>query len=122
MTAQSFTEKLEQATSIRDAWKRYAPDKLMANMTQEQFVARVAKSTHVLVRVKDLEAQLEGARNDRETEFDDLSELIQYIKNAIAGDPTLGPDSSFYEAAGYVRKSDRKSGLRRGKKSDDDKD
>lgn len=66
--------------------------------------------------------KLEGARNDRQTDFDDLSELIQYIKNAIAGDPTLGPDSSFYEAAGYVRKSDRKSGLKRVKKSDDDKD
>jgi hypothetical protein len=31
----------------------------------------------------------------------------------VTGDPAFGPDSSLYEAMGYVRKSERKSGLTR---------
>jgi hypothetical protein len=31
----------------------------------------------------------------------------------VLGDPAYGPDSALYEALGYVRKSERKSGLTR---------
>jgi len=39
------------------------------------------------------------------------------VVNGVLADPTEGPDSSLYEAMGYTRKSERKSGLTRGKKS-----
>ncbi len=37
--------------------------------------------------------------------------------NNVVGDPNFGPDSALYEALGYVRKSDRKSGFTRKKKN-----
>lgn len=42
--------------------------------------------------------------------------LIGLVVNAVKGDPEEGEDGEFYEALGYVRKSERKSGLSRGKK------
>jgi len=38
------------------------------------------------------------------------------LVNAVKGDPTEGEDGVFYEALGYVRKSERRSGLSRSKK------
>ena len=35
------------------------------------------------------------------------------IVAGVVGDPSFGPDSSLYEAMGYTRKSERKSGLTR---------
>ena len=37
--------------------------------------------------------------------------------NAVKGDPDEGEDGELYEAMGYVRKSERRSGLSRGKKT-----
>ena len=39
---------------------------------------------------------------------------VQLVVNAVKGDPTAGEDSDLYEQMGYVRKSERASGLRRG--------
>lgn len=39
---------------------------------------------------------------------------VQLVVNAVRGDPDEGEDGEFYDALGYVRKSERKSGLRRG--------
>jgi hypothetical protein len=39
------------------------------------------------------------------------------VTNGVIGDPTEGPDSALYEAFGYVRKSEKKSGLTRKEKT-----
>lgn len=51
-------------------------------------------------------------------EADDETALAkrELIVNGIIGDPNFGPNSPLYEACGYVRKSERKSGLTRKKK------
>ncbi len=41
---------------------------------------------------------------------------ILLVVNAVKGDPEEGDDGELYEAMGYVRKRERKSGLSRGKK------
>ena len=40
----------------------------------------------------------------------------------VMGNPAYGPDSDLYEAMGYVRKSERKSGLTHRSKDDKSKD
>jgi hypothetical protein len=37
------------------------------------------------------------------------------VVNGVKGDPAFGEDSDLYETMGYVRKSERKSGLTRKK-------
>jgi hypothetical protein len=39
------------------------------------------------------------------------------LVNGVLADPTEGPDSALYEAFGYTRKSERKSGLTRASKT-----
>ena len=41
----------------------------------------------------------------------------QAVVKGVVGDPAFGDDSDLYEAMGYVRKSERKSGLSRKKKT-----
>ena len=42
---------------------------------------------------------------------------MNLMVNGVKGDPDFGEDSDLYEAMGYVRKSERKSGLTRKKKT-----
>lgn len=119
MAGNSYKDREDQIVAVGDAWKRYAADKTLAGLTLEQFQQRATECRQALCRVEDLENQLLGARNERERLFREMKQLIMYIKNAVSGDPSLGPDSSMYEAMGYVRTSDRKSGLRRIKKGED---
>ncbi|HMW41476.1 MAG TPA: hypothetical protein PLP08_09205 [Plasticicumulans sp.] len=120
MAGNSYKDREDQIVAVGDAWKRYAADKTLAGLTLEQFQQRATECRQALRRVEDLENQLLGARNERERLFREMKQLIMYIKNAVSGDPSLGPDSSMYEAMGYVRTSDRKSGLKRPRKGEDE--
>ena len=42
---------------------------------------------------------------------------MQLVVNGVVGDPTEGPDGDLYEAMGYVRASQRHTGLTRKKKA-----
>ena len=50
---------------------------------------------------------------DRDRADEDSLAKAQLVINGVIGDPTEGPDSALYEAMGYSRKSERKSGLTR---------
>ena len=43
------------------------------------------------------------------------SDTNQKVVNGVKGDPNFGDDSDLYDSMGYVRKSDRQSGLTRKK-------
>jgi hypothetical protein len=60
-----------------------------------------------------LENKLIAAQNQRDDADQISSDTVQLVVNAIKGDTTEGPDSELYEAMGYVRNSERKSGLQR---------
>ncbi|MEN9575249.1 MAG: hypothetical protein RL514_3104 [Verrucomicrobiota bacterium] len=98
------------------AWKENAAEKQFAGMTLAQFEAKVKPSFDARDAVAGLEAKLVTALNTRE-DADKLSvPEAQLVVNSVKGDPNFGEDSSLYEAMGYVRKSERKSGLKKGKK------
>ncbi|MBS1792747.1 MAG: hypothetical protein JSS81_02770 [Acidobacteria bacterium] len=54
----------------------------------------------------------------REAEDERSLKLIEQIVAGIIGDDDFGDDSALYEAFGYVRRSQRKSGLTRKRKSE----
>ena len=59
-----------------------------------------------------------GQLIDRRGNADDVSmDAVQLVMNAVAGDPTEGPDSPLIERMGRTRKSERKTGLTRKKKT-----
>lgn len=105
----------EKIRQVLDAWRDLAGDKLFAGMTHDQAVAKCQPSFDRRAQAAQLENQLAQALSQRD-DADDLSmDTVQLIMNAVMGDPTEGPDSPLIEAMGRVRKSERKSGLKRNK-------
>ncbi len=95
-------------------WRTLAPDKSFGGMTLAQFEAAVAPARDARRRIDDLDTQMAQAIADRERADDAFAAKAQLVVTGVLADPTEGPDSALYEALGYTRKSDRKSGLTRG--------
>ena len=107
-----FANKLDRFVS---AWQTLRPSKSFGGMTLEQFKAAIQPSLDARQHIESLEAELIAAQDVRD-DADKVSQgKVQLVVNGVIGDPTEGPDGDLYEALGYVRKSERKSGLTRGK-------
>ena len=103
----------EKIHRMLNAWETLAPDKTFGGMSLPQFQARVAVSQAARQRIDQLEDQLKQAQAERDRADEAFNEKAQLIVNGVLADPTEGPDSALYEAFGYKRKSERRSGLRR---------
>src|SRR5438874_13478149 len=92
-------------------WRR---TKRSGGMTVEQFEAVIQPSFDARKNLDDLDNQRTHLLNTR-GDADEVS--LAKAAAAVAGmnaDPGFGPNSSLIEACGYVRQSERKSGLHRG--------
>ncbi|MEA2206607.1 MAG: hypothetical protein QOE77_3383 [Blastocatellia bacterium] len=97
------------------AWEDLADQKSFGGMTLDQCKAALAPSLTLRAQIEALQDQLTQAINQREAADDVSIAKMQLAVNGILADPTEGPDSSLYEAIGYTRKSERKTGLTRKK-------
>jgi hypothetical protein len=113
-TPKGTEQKMER---MLNAWQELAPDKSFGGMTLAQFQAAAAPSQQARERIDDLEDQLRQALADRDTADDAFLVKAQQAVAGVLADPTEGPDSALYEAFGYTRKSERKSGLTRKRSS-----
>lgn len=107
-------EKIQQ---VLNAWRDLVPAKSFGGLTLTQFEARVKPSFDTRQQVAQAENQLAQAINQRASADEVSLDTVQLIVNGVVGDPTEGPDSPVYEAMGYTRKSERKTGLTRKKKT-----
>ena len=103
----------ERITTIRSAWKEIAPQASFAGRTLEQFTLETEGALQLRAEIESLERRLEGRKVDRSVADDSASDLMELVVNSVKGTPTCGPDSPLYRAMGYVRKSERSSGLTR---------
>jgi hypothetical protein len=103
----------EKIQSLLSAWQTLAPTKSFAGLTFAEFNTQVAPSLTARTTISNLESQLTEAINQRDDGDKTSLVVVQRVVNGILADPTEGPDSSLIEAAGRVRKSERKSGLTR---------
>lgn len=104
----------EQLDRILTAWKTLAPDTEFGGMTVAQFEAFIAPSKTSRAQVAALENQLSQAINSREAADEFSLAKAAMAVAGVNGNPAFGPNSSLIEAFGYVRKSERRSGLKRG--------
>mgnify|MGYP007032615121 FL=1 len=110
---------IDRIGDIRTAWREIAPDSKFAEMTLEEFEAAIAPPETIRKEIKALEKKLEGKKTKRSEADKAAGDLLELVINSVRGTPDYGPDSDLYRACGYVRKSDRKSGLsRKSKKTD----
>jgi hypothetical protein len=95
------------------AWESLAPAKTFAGMTLQQFRAAVEPALDARRRLDALDAQRQSLTAARDSADDEALRRAQQVVAGVLADPTEGPDSPLYEAFGYTRKSERKSGLTR---------
>jgi len=115
MNTKKCLEKLEE-TEV--SWETHAPNDTFFATTLAQYKARVQLSRDARTLVANLEQQLAAAINDRNRVDEENLALEKNVAKAIAGDPNHGDNSDLYEGTGRIRKSERKSGLTRKKKSE----
>jgi hypothetical protein len=111
---------IDRIEDIRAAWRALAPDSKFAGMTLEEFEAAVKPPETLRAEIKALEKQLEGKKTARSDADKAAGAILELVIDSLRGTPGFGRDSDLYRACGYVRKSERKSGLIRRPKKDSD--
>lgn len=110
-------EAYDRITSTGTAWETLRADKIFANLTLEKYRALIAPSLTSRATIARLENELLAAQNQRDDADKVSLAAQQLVIAAIKGDPDEGEDGVLYEAMGYIRKSERKTGLHRGTKT-----
>ena len=103
--------------SFLAAWRELAPEAIFAGMSLAQFEEAVAPPLELRRNILALDKQLNGLRTEKSKVDETANELLELVVNSVRGTPGFGADSALYRAFGYVRKSERKSGLTRKSKS-----
>ena len=107
-----IVRKIEDRIEVfRAAWREMAPDAVFCEMTYAQFVEASEPSLLVRREVLGMERQLDGKRAERSLTDGTAATMLNLIVNSVRGTSGYGEDSPLYRAFGFVRKSDRKSGL-----------
>jgi hypothetical protein len=107
----------EKIDRMLNAWRTLAPDKTFGGMTLTQFEATAAPPRASRQKIDALETQLADAYAERERVDEGFESKSKLVVAGVLADPTEGPDSALYEAFGYTRTSDRKTGLTRRKRN-----
>lgn len=119
--ADSPKEIEEKYNRFLNAWTTLAPDKTFGGITLAEFTAQVGKSNSPRQKLIGLNDERTAAETERDTEDKNSLKMCERVKNGVIADPDFGDDSALYEAFGFVRKSERKSGLTR-KQNETDQD
>ncbi|MEX1115006.1 MAG: hypothetical protein WEB53_07135 [Akkermansiaceae bacterium] len=98
---------------VRAAWGELAPDATFAGMTFAEFEEASVAPLSLRTAILAMEKQLEGQKTERSKADLAAAEVLDLVVNSVKGTPGYGRDSALYRACGYVRKSERKSGLTR---------
>ena len=111
---------MEKINRVISGWETLAPGKSFGGMTLAQLKAALKPSFDTRDELRGLENQVQSKQSERDNADEESLRLIQRVINGVIGDPEEGPDSDLYESFGYTRKSERKTGLTRKKKSGGD--
>jgi hypothetical protein len=100
---------------MNDGWKEGAAGVKFGNIAQSEFESEIDDAAAQDNKVADLEAQLVIEKDIRDDKYRALDAKSNLVANGVRGDANYGPDSPLYGAMGFIRKSERASGLTRKK-------
>lgn len=103
--------------AIIDAWGELAKSATFAGLTLDQFKAAVQPSFDSRNKIAALETDLDAEQVNRAKVDGVTVKTNADVVKAVVGDKNFGDDSALYERMGYVRKSNRASGLTRKSKA-----
>lgn len=109
--------KYDQVKQIIAGWRKIRATKSIDGQTVDQFTtAKFKPCNDARDSIESLKLQLVAAANARDKADEAAYAAAQDIVKAVRADKTEGgDDGDLYEAMGFVRKSERKSGLSRKK-------
>ena len=112
----------EKGLRILNAWLEGASNVLeFRNTKKADFEARIAEAQALEDEAADLRAQASIKDDQRDAIYKQLEADAVDIRKGVEGHKDYGDDSPLYGLMGFVRKSERKSGLTRKTKADKDK-
>jgi hypothetical protein len=102
-----------KARVLQAAWRQEAPEAVFAQNTLGQYLAMSQAVADLDDEIFNQEKRLVARKAAKRDAVEDLNTLNKQVVNSIKGTPGYGDDSPLYLACGYVRASERKSGLHR---------
>lgn len=120
--ALSAKEALSKLIGVTHAWKKLRPGKSFSGLTLEQYEAKIQPSHDVRSDIAESETRLQSFMTRRVMVDAASLEVTRRVVDAVKSDPEEGNDGELYAAMGFVRKSDRSSGLTRRNKEREQKD
>jgi hypothetical protein len=97
-----------------------APSVEFNGYTKSDLDTDLAEAANLDMEIAQEEAALKAKKDRRDNKYRGAATKRVKIGKGIAGHKEYGEDSELYGACGFIRKSERKSGLHRGKKTDGD--
>lgn len=107
----------ERVAQINSAWAQGASHAVFNGISQSEFQTRVQTGIAIDQRIVDAEAQLIMMKDERDGIYTGLNSDSVKVRDGVEGHPDFGTDHPIIEAMGFVRTSERKSGLTRKNKS-----
>lgn len=105
----------EKMMKVLTAWKTLAAAKTFGGMTLVDYETFVNNSLAPRKQLEVLDDEMMQQQALRDNQDAVTMSKIELIVAGVIADPTEGNNSALYEAMGYIRKSERKSGLTRKK-------
>ena len=113
-TKYPITDRIDR---IRTAWRELAPDVAFGGMSLAQLEEATEGPLEARRELSQLERATEAARVARDQADVETGRLLEFVVDAVKGTPGFGQDCALYRAFGYVRKSERRTGLTRKRKT-----
>ena len=104
---------LNRIAEITQAWESQCPETSFSGLSLEQFKAGCKPSLDARTEMADLAARSISAKARRSVGDAASLALIRRVVHGVKGDPQHGEDGPLYAAMGFVRTSERSSGLTR---------
>jgi hypothetical protein len=98
---------------FQSAWLENAPDAAFAGMTLAEFKEAVKAPGDLRGEIQALQQKTGRKRVQALKSVAEAGEVLDLVVNSVKGTPGYGADSALYRAFGYVRKSERRTGLTR---------
>lgn len=108
-----YIRRLMGVTAVTDAWSSICPEKSFFGMTLDQYKESVKPSYDLRADIAETQKRLKSLTAKCRDADAAALKLTKCIVQAVKADPAEGENSPLYGAMGYVRASDRSSGLTR---------
>lgn len=102
---------MERAVQMNSAWEEGAPGVTFKGVKQSDLDQKITSIEAKENERATVAAHLDMLDSEIENMYKDLDNTTVNVGDGVRGDTNYGNDSPLYGAMGFIRKSERKSGL-----------